>query len=671
MEGVEHLKIPFEEIKLATSNFSDQKCIGKGGYGKVYAAELSVSNQPRTIVAIKRLNRTFGQGEREFLTEIQLLSYCRHKNLISLVGFCDESDEKILVYEYAKRGSLDKHLCSNELSWIQRLQISIGAARGFSYLHNDVGPQHRVLHRDIKSSNILLDENWEAKISDFGLSKIGPSNVEFTFVLTNACGTNGYVDPEYARTGILTKESDVYSFGVVLFEILCGRLAFQKHREENMFLPALAQKYYEQNTLLDIIHPNLKNEVEVNSLDMFSMVAYQCLKEKKTARPTMAWITEKLEKALELQVGTKVARFLRIGTWGRQGGSSENYWSFELEDDYHLSKISIEHGDAIYSLVFISESRGLLHTSAKVGGSETGDTVSEVTFDEDEEIIGINGTFVTRDDDKVISSLSFETNKTSHGPFGQETEAHFSVPWEQGSLVGFYGLSGSYIESIGVYIKPYEEIIKVGTWGRSPPGRPQNLWSFQLEKNQHLNKITINHGVLIYSLMFTTEHRGVLQTSRLAGGWNGGEIISEVILDWNEEIHAIDGTTGPSRGDDPGNPVISSLSFLTNKKIHGPFGDTRGIPFTVPWNDCSFVGFYGLCGWYIDSIDFEKLLRLGGVEVLKPRQTPSPNLTNASPTTPSSLAVAFAVAKGVRFAENSARSLNTILTTFNAYGTSL
>lgn len=234
--------------------------------------------------------------------EIQLLSRYRHKNIISLVGFCDESSEKILVYEYAKHGSLDKYLSTPELSWTQRLQISLGAARGLNYLHNDVGPQHRVLHRDIKSSNILLDENWEAKISDFGLSKIGPSNVEFTCLFTGVCGTMGYLDPEYLNTGVLTKESDVYSFGVVLFEILCGRLANSKYQDKSVLLSSLAPKCYEESRLVDIIHPSLRTQMKVDSLDVFSMVAYQCLKENRTERPTMAWVAEKLEKALELQV---------------------------------------------------------------------------------------------------------------------------------------------------------------------------------------------------------------------------------------------------------------------------------------------------------------------------------------------------------------------------------
>ncbi|PWA48589.1 jacalin-like lectin domain-containing protein [Artemisia annua] len=292
MEGVQHLQIPVEEIKLATNSFSKENLIARGGFGNV----------EQSTVAVKRLDSQFGQGNREFLMEIQMLSCYKHKNLFCLVRFCDESGEKILVYEHVKHGSLDRYISNKDLSWLQWLKISLGAARGFSYLHNDVGPQHRVLHRDIKSSNILLNDTFEARISDFGLSKIGPSNVKFTFLPTSACGTYGYIDPQYEKTGILTKESDVYSFGIVLFEILCGRLAFiPRYHDERRFLAALACRRYEEDRLHDIIYPCLINQMNADSLDVFSMVAYNCLNESRNERPTMGWIVEKLEKALEHQ----------------------------------------------------------------------------------------------------------------------------------------------------------------------------------------------------------------------------------------------------------------------------------------------------------------------------------------------------------------------------------
>ncbi|PWA39108.1 jacalin-like lectin domain-containing protein [Artemisia annua] len=603
MEGVQHLRIPLEEIKLATNSFSKENLIARGGFGNVYIGKLNISGEQSTV-AVKRLDSQFGQGKREFLMEIQMLSCYKHKSLVCLVGFCDESGEKILVYEYVKHGSLDKYISDKDLSWLQRLKISLGAARGFSYLHNDVGPQHRVLHRDIKSANILLDDKFEARISDFGLSKIGPSNVEYTFLVTNACGTRGYVDPEYAKTDILTKESDVYSFGIVLFEILCGRLAIVgEYHDERRSLAALAKRCYEEDRLHDIIYPCLINQMNEDSLNVFSKVAYQCLKESRKERPTMGWIVEKLEKALEFQTINKVVGFIRVGTWGKRSEDPQNHWSFVLEKHHRLVKITVDHGDVIYSLMFTSKSGGVSETSENTVGCVGGDIVSKVIFDVGERITCINyGTVDIRDGVTILASLSFVTTKKIHGPYGRAAETDFSVPWDEGSLVGFYGIAGKYIESIGVHVKPDDDIMRVGTWGTTDPGGPQNVWIFQLKKNQHLEKITIEHGDLIYSLMFTTKYRGMTSTSKKAGGWNGGDKSSEVTLDWNEEINAIHGTVALSREPCAGYTIISSLSFVTNKKTHGPFGHARGTPFTVPWDDGSFAGFYGQCGYFIDSI---------------------------------------------------------------------
>ncbi|KAL8246266.1 hypothetical protein R6Q59_007482 [Mikania micrantha] len=599
MEAEKLLKFSLEEIKLATNNFS----IGKArhGFWSVYTGKLGVSDQQR-IVAVRRLDREHRLGDRQFLMEIQMLLFYKHENLISLVGFCKEGEENIMVYEHAKHGSLDWHLSNDRLSWTQRLKISLGAARGFSYLHNGLEPQHRVLHRDIRSSNILLDENWEAKISDFELSSIDP------FHLTDACGTFVYVDPQYGKTLILTKESDVYSFGVVLFEILCGRPALnnthQKKKNTHQYNHRSLALLVEQNRLDEIIFHGIKSEMVVESLNVYTMVAFQCLKENRIERPTMAMIVERLETALELQVNSKLARFIRIGTWGRHIGDTLNNWSFKVKPDHRLQKITIDHGDdVIYSLMFTCQHEGVSHTSSKVGGIAGGQTLSEVMLDSDEDIVGIKGSIGNRDGHTVISSLSFETNKKRiHGPFGGASASAFSIPWDNGSLAGFYGIAGYYIDSIGVHVKTYEKIIRVGTWGRSDPGVPTNVWSFQLEKNHHLEKITIDHGDLIYSLMFSTQYQGLTNSSNRFGGWNGGDKVSEVKFDRDEEIIAISGTVALSRGDDPGNTVIASISFVTNKKRYGPFGSMRGKSFTVPWDDGSFAGFYGLCGWYIDSI---------------------------------------------------------------------
>ncbi|KAM0029711.1 putative protein kinase RLK-Pelle-CrRLK1L-1 family [Helianthus debilis subsp. tardiflorus] len=161
----------------------------------------------------------------------------KHENIVSLLGFCDDSGENILIYEYASKGSLDSYLNNDDLKWIQRLKICIGAARGLAYLHDPNVTHQRVLHRDVKSSNILLDENWNAMIADLGLSKFGPANQQYTFLMSNVVGTIGL----YVETGLLTKESDVYSFGVVLFEVLCGRLCIGKNSDDHRPLTGLVR----------------------------------------------------------------------------------------------------------------------------------------------------------------------------------------------------------------------------------------------------------------------------------------------------------------------------------------------------------------------------------------------------------------------------------------------
>ncbi|KAJ9559420.1 hypothetical protein OSB04_014034 [Centaurea solstitialis] len=278
----EHLRIPLQAIKLATNNFDDNNYISRGGFGKVYKGDL-VRFGKSVTVAVKCLDRALGQGNPEFWKEIMMLSRYKHQNLVSLLGFCYEEGESIIVYEYLPNKSLNMHLSSIDLSWIQRLKICIGAAKGLQYLHDPGRTMQRVLHRDIKSSNILLDENWNAKISDFGLSNLGPANQEFTFLFTHPVGSFGYCDPAYVESGFLTKESDVYSFGVVLFEVLCGRLCIVDCKDNRLFLP------------------NLLEHMSRECLRKFSTIAYQCLHKDRTQRPTFAKIVRELQIALQCQ----------------------------------------------------------------------------------------------------------------------------------------------------------------------------------------------------------------------------------------------------------------------------------------------------------------------------------------------------------------------------------
>ncbi|KAF5799960.1 putative protein kinase RLK-Pelle-CrRLK1L-1 family [Helianthus annuus] len=307
LKGLAHLRMSLDDIKSATNDFADNRILGRGGFGVVYAGQLPTTHrsacEPGTPVAVKRLNVNSHQGDKEFLKEILMLDSCKHKNLVYLIGFVSEDTERILVYKKEDNGSLDKHLGSTDLTWEQRLRICLGAARGLEYLHSSVGTEHRVLHCDLKSSNVLLDANFEAKISDFGLSKIGPKNMPHTFLATVPCGTLGYVDPEYAISGVLTKESDVYSFGVVLFEVLCGRLAtVVKSKDEYEFLSRLVKKYYAEGKLDDIIFPGLVEQMKPGSRELFSNIAFRCLNQDRKLRPTMRTVVKELESALEHQL---------------------------------------------------------------------------------------------------------------------------------------------------------------------------------------------------------------------------------------------------------------------------------------------------------------------------------------------------------------------------------
>ncbi|KAF5759972.1 putative protein kinase RLK-Pelle-CrRLK1L-1 family [Helianthus annuus] len=260
IQEVAYLQIPLQTIKLATNDFSQQNFIGQGGFGRVYKGELPHPNSE--VVAVKRLDRIHGQGQTEFIKEIVTLASYKHDNIVSIIGFCDEDGEKVLVYKYEVNGSLDNHLANPDLTWEQRLRICIDAARGLKYLHDDVGVGHRLIHRDIKSGNILLDEDWKAKISDFGLCKVGPRNEQFSFLVTLAAGTYGYIDPQYMQTGVLTKESDVYSYGIVLFEVLCGRLAMiASYSDHRTFLHHLVKRHLSDRKLHEICFANLNGHI--------------------------------------------------------------------------------------------------------------------------------------------------------------------------------------------------------------------------------------------------------------------------------------------------------------------------------------------------------------------------------------------------------------------------
>ncbi|XP_050385897.1 probable receptor-like protein kinase At5g59700 [Argentina anserina] len=291
-------RFPLAAIQEATENFSENLLIGVGGFGKVYKGIL----KDHTKVAVKRGAPQSKQGIAEFRTEIEMLSQFRHRHLVSLIGYCDEKDELIIIYEYMENGSLKSHLYGSDhpcLSWRKRLEICVGAAKGLHYLHTS--SEKTIIHRDVKSANILLDGNLMAKVADFGLSKNGPETDQ-THVSTAVKGSFGYLDPEYLTRQQLTEKSDVYSFGVVMFEILCGRPAIDPSLpREEVSLVEYATKRHQNGQLEEIVDPRLAGQVKPDTLRKYGDVAAKCLSECGVDRPTVGDVLWNLEFVLQLE----------------------------------------------------------------------------------------------------------------------------------------------------------------------------------------------------------------------------------------------------------------------------------------------------------------------------------------------------------------------------------
>ncbi|KAJ9550705.1 hypothetical protein OSB04_014750 [Centaurea solstitialis] len=320
----------FPEILQATNNFDESLVIGRGGFGKVYKGNV-MNGSSLVVVAIKRLESTSSQGAAEFWAEVEMLSGLRHCNLVSLIGYCNYEKEKIIVYEYMSNGTLADHLHRHgtPLSWIQRLKICIGAGRGLHYLHTGTRIEVAIIHRDVKTSNILLHENWAAKISDFGLSKSGPTDQPSTYVNTKVRGTFGYLDPDYYATGKLTRKSDVYAFGVVLLEVLCRKRAVDRSLDEEQWnLARWAQESIKEGKLKNIIDSDIRGQISPKCLKEFVLIAKRCLHNDPKKRPTMADVVGRLESilndSLEIATETMLDRMLGMLTFPSKGENSGN-----------------------------------------------------------------------------------------------------------------------------------------------------------------------------------------------------------------------------------------------------------------------------------------------------------------------------------------------------------
>lgn len=276
----------FRELAAATKNFRPECLLGEGGFGRVYKGRLETTGQ---VVAVKQLDRDGLQGNREFLVEVLMLSLLHHPNLVNLIGYCADGDQRLLVYEFMPLGSLEDHLHDlppnkEPLDWNTRMKIAAGAAKGLEYLHDKANPP--VIYRDFKSSNILLDEEYHPKLSDFGLAKLGPVG-DKTHVSTRVMGTYGYCAPEYAMTGQLTLKSDVYSFGVVFLELITGRKAIDNTRGpgENNLVAWARPLFKDRRKFPKMADPLLHGHYPMRGLYQALAVAAMCLQEQAATRP--------------------------------------------------------------------------------------------------------------------------------------------------------------------------------------------------------------------------------------------------------------------------------------------------------------------------------------------------------------------------------------------------
>ncbi|KAE9598400.1 putative protein kinase RLK-Pelle-RLCK-VIIa-1 family [Lupinus albus] len=311
----------YRQLCDATQNFHPCNMIGEGGFGRVYRGHIKSTNQ---VVAVKQLDRNGFQGNKEFLVEVLILSLLHHPNLVSLVGYCAEGEQRILVYEYMVNGSLEDHLLDlspsgKPLEWQTRMRIAEGAAKGLEYLHDVANPP--VIYRDFKASNILLDENFNPKLSDFGLAKVGPIG-DKPHVSTRIMGTYGYCAPEYASTGHLTARSDVYSFGVVFLEMITGRRVIDSSRpsnEQNLVL--WAQPLLKDRRRFTLMaDPMLRDNYPIKGLYQALAVAAMCLQVEAETRP---WISD-VVIALEFLAKKKL----------------------EVGQEPHTEESSVQHGDS-------------------------------------------------------------------------------------------------------------------------------------------------------------------------------------------------------------------------------------------------------------------------------------------------------------------------------------
>ncbi|XP_016176922.1 proline-rich receptor-like protein kinase PERK1 [Arachis ipaensis] len=341
----------YDELAMATEGFSGSNLLGQGGFGYVHKGVLPNGK----TVAVKQLKSESKQGEREFHAEVDVISRVHHRHLVSLVGYCVSGGQRMLVYEFVPNKTLEFHLHAKDrptMDWSTRMKIAVGAAKGLAYLHEDCHP--KIIHRDIKASNILIDDSFEAKVADFGLAKF--STDTDTHVSTRVMGTFGYLAPEYAASGKLTEKSDVFSYGVVLLELITGRKPVDKTEsftDDSMVewaRPLLSQAL-EIGNFSGLLDPRLQTNYDREELTRMTACAATCVRHSARRRPRMSQVVRALEGHISLE------DLYEGGTPGhsRVFGSFEslNYDAGQYNEDLKkfrkLALESQEHGTSEYS----------------------------------------------------------------------------------------------------------------------------------------------------------------------------------------------------------------------------------------------------------------------------------------------------------------------------------
>uniref|UniRef100_A0A0D9WVB1 non-specific serine/threonine protein kinase n=1 Tax=Leersia perrieri TaxID=77586 RepID=A0A0D9WVB1_9ORYZ len=322
--GLDENAFGYDELAAATGGFSDENLLGQGGFGYVYRGVLAGDGKE---VAVKQLSSGSGQGEREFQAEVDMISRVHHRHLVPLVGYCIAGAQRLLVYDFVPNRTLEHHLHGKGLpvmGWKTRLRIAVGSAKGLAYLHEECNP--RIIHRDIKSANILLDNNFEPLVADFGMAKL--ASEKDTHVSTRVMGTFGYLAPEYASSGKLTDKSDVFSYGVVLLELLTGRRPADRSSYgadclvdwARLALPcALAGAGGEYNDLVD---PRLRGDYDRADVARVAACAAACVRHVGRRRPKMSMIVKVLEGNVSVE---ELNDGVRPGQSGGGGDESRSY----------------------------------------------------------------------------------------------------------------------------------------------------------------------------------------------------------------------------------------------------------------------------------------------------------------------------------------------------------